>query len=206
MKRIYIIVLILLTFSMSCTKNFEDFNTDIKNPEVVDGEALFSNGQKELMDQVSNTNVNLNIWKMVAQYWTETTYTDEANYDIVNRTISDNIFDRYYRRVLKPFDEAKRLITEAELSPLETEAQRQNKLMIIELLEAYTYHNLVNIFGDVPFAEALDIGNITPVYDDAAGIYASLLAKIDAAVAGLDADSPEQSYRPNTVQEGMKYI
>lgn len=127
---------------------------------------------------------------MVAQYWTETTYTDEANYDIVNRTISDNIFDRYYRRVLKPFDEAKRLITEAELSPLGTEEERQNKLMIIELMEAYAYHNLINIFGDVPYSEALDIENITPVYDDAAGLYTSLLAKIDAAVAGFDVNEP----------------
>ena len=50
----------------------------------------------QLVDQISSTDVNLNVWKLFAQYWTETTYTDEANYDIINRTIPDNTFQQYY--------------------------------------------------------------------------------------------------------------
>ncbi len=189
MKKIYLILIVLLAFSISCTKDFEDFNTDEKNPMKVDGEYLFSNGQKELLDQISSTNVNLNVWKLFAQYWTETTYTDEANYDIVNRTIADFAFDTYYRLVLKSFDEAKKLITEDPLTATETDEQKNNKLMIIELLEVYAYHNLVNIFGNVPYTQTLDTENISPVYDDAATIYDDLLTRIDAAVAGMDASS-----------------
>jgi len=189
MKRIYIIFIVLLTLSVSCTKNFEDFNTDEKNPTVVDGEFLFSNAQKELVDQISSTNVNLNIWKLVSQYWTETTYTDEANYDVVNRTIPDNIFDVYYRLVLKPLNESKTLISTRDLFAGETEAQRSNKLLIIDLMEVYTYHNLVNIFGDVPYTDALDVENISPVYDDALTIYKDLITRINADFTGLDASN-----------------
>lgn len=186
MKKIFIYLLIFIGFSTSCTKDFEEFNTDSKNPPEVDGEFLIARAQKELMDQTTNSNVNLNIFKLIAQYWTETTYTDEANYDLVNRTIPDNLFDTYYRIVLKPLKEAREIITAKELAGLESEASRTNELMIIKILEVFAYHDLVNIFGDVPYSQALDIENINPVYDDAATIYQDLLAQLDVAVAGLD--------------------
>ncbi len=185
MRKIYIIFIVLLTLSVSCTEDFEDFNTDEKNPTVVDGDFLFSNAQKELTDQISSTNVNLNIWKLVSQYWTETTYTDEANYDIVNRTIPDNIFSVYYRQVLKPLSEAKDLISAADPKAGETEAQKNNKLLIIDLMEVYAYHNLVNIFGDIPYTEALDADNISPVYDDALTVYKDLITRINTDLSGL---------------------
>ncbi len=189
MKRLYIIVLVLLVFSTSCTKNFLDFNTDSKNPSEVEGEYFVTQAEKELVDQISSTNVNWNIWKLVAQYWTETTYTDEANYDILNRNIPEQIFRAYYRNVLKPLDEATKLITEDELVGEETESQKQNKLFIIDILEVYAYHNLVNVFGNVPYSEALDIENISPVYDDAAEIYTDLLLRLNTVIAGLDVNS-----------------
>ena len=190
MKRIYLIYFVLLVFSFSCTENFDEFNTDKRNPTQVEGEFLFSNGQIELVDQISSTNVNLNVWKLWAQYWTETTYTDEENYDIVNRTIADNAFDVYYTNVLKSLDEARKLIEEDELEPTESEAQRTNKLMIIELMEIFTYHNLINIFGDVPYENAMDIENISPAYNDAASIYSDLINRIDNALSNLDPNEP----------------
>lgn len=189
MKRLYIIVLVLLVFSTSCTKNFLDFNTDSKSPSAVEGEFFVTQAEKELTDQISSTNVNWNIWKLVAQYWTECQYTDESNYDILNRNIPEQIFRAYYRNVLKPLNEATKLITEDELVGAETEAQKQNKLFIIDILEVYSYHNLVNVFGDVPYSEALDFENISPVYDDAAEIYTDLLLRLNTVIAGLDVNS-----------------
>ncbi len=172
-------------------------NKDEKNPPDVDGSYLFANAQKEMMDQISNTNVNLNIWKLMAQYWTETTYTDEANYDIVNRTIPDNLFRTYYVNVLKPLDQAKKLISEAALTAVETEVTRQNKLYIIELHEIYVYHNLVNMFGNVPYTEALNIVDFpNPKYDDAATIYADLLDRLNTIYNGLNESADPVSGDP----------
>lgn len=186
MKRIYIIVLVLLVFSTSCTKNFLDFNTDSKSPKDVEGEFFVTQAEKELVDQISSTNVNWNIWKLVAQYWTETTYIDEANYDIINRNIPEQIFRAYYRNVLKPLNEGRTLIAEDGILYNETEEQKQNKLYIIDILEVYAYHNLVNVFGNVPYSEALDIEKLNPAYDDAAAIYTDLLARLTTVIAGLD--------------------
>jgi hypothetical protein len=188
MKKIILAFIVLIGISTSCTKDFEDYNTDKKNPTEVPGNMLFANAQKALADQVASTNVNLNVWKLFAQYWTETTYTDEANYDIINRTIADLAFRTYYRNILKDLKEAK-MVIEAEDPGTDAAAAlaQQNRMYIIDLVSAYAYQRLVDTFGDVPYTEALDIENISPVYDDAAGIYNDLISKVQAAVAALDA-------------------
>ncbi|MBN2662231.1 MAG: SusD/RagB family nutrient-binding outer membrane lipoprotein [Bacteroidales bacterium] len=184
-NKILLLFIFALGLMASCTDNFEELNTDPKHPTSVPAEYLITNAQIELSDQISSTNVNNNIWKLVAQYWTETTYTDESNWDIVNRTIADYIFRNNYR-VLKDLDDA-RTIVEAEEPVLDADkAVKQNKLYIIDLMQVYIYQRLVDIFGDIPYTEALDYENYTPVYDDAATIYADLIARTEAAFDGFD--------------------
>jgi len=181
MKKIYYIFTVIAVLS-ACTDNFEEYNTDMKNPASVDGEYLFSNAEKALIDHVSSTNVNQNIFKLWAQYWNETTYTDEANYDLVTRNIADNNFRYYYRETLMDLQEAERLITEKETFD---EAAKQNKLNIIVLLRAYAYQELVDIFGAVPYSEALNPENVYPAYQAGDEIYKDLITKVKAAVAAL---------------------
>lgn len=182
----YIFLIIFSALLVTCTDKFEEFNTDQKNPSVVAGEALFTNAQKSLVDQISSTNVNLNVWKLFAQYWTETTYTDEANYDIVNRTIPDLTFREYYRGILQDFKSADSLISVRDVTNPTAESEKKNKLAIIEILTAYSYHQLVDVFGDIPYTQALNVNNISPKYDDAFTIYKDLLRRIDAALGQLD--------------------
>ena len=186
MKRIYLILILLIGISVSCTKNFEDLNTDKKHPVEVPGNFVFANAEKALSDQIASTNVNLNIWKLIAQYWTETTYPDEANYDIITRAIPDNTFRVYYRDILADFQDAARIIAAEEVEGEMAVAEQNNRLAIIKILQVFTYNQLVDIFGDVPYSEALDIDNIEPKYDDANGIYQDLFIKLDEAINTLD--------------------
>jgi len=183
MKSKYIIVLALSMFLAGCTKDFEEYNTDQKKPQTVTGEMLFSSAQKALADQISTPHVGRNIFNLWAQYWTETTYTDEANYDIINRTIADYTFQAYYLDVLRDLKEAATLISAEAVTEVNTQADINNKLSIIELLVVYSYQNLVNIFGNVPYSMALDINNLLPAYDDAMTIYTHLISRTDAALA-----------------------
>ena len=177
MKKVYIVLIILIGISISCTKNFEDFNTDQKKPTEVPGNFLFANAQKALADQIASTNVNLNIFKMTAQYWTETTYTDEANYDIVTRTIPDLKFRTYYRDILADLADAHKNIS-AEVAAGDDEMKvKANREFIIDLMMSYSYHRLVDIFGNIPYDEALDIDNISPAYDDAFYIYKKIITE-----------------------------
>ncbi|MGE5420692.1 MAG: SusD/RagB family nutrient-binding outer membrane lipoprotein, partial [Chloroflexota bacterium] len=187
MKNKIFIITTLVVFLGSCTDKFEEFNTDTKNPAKVSGEALFSNAELALTDQVSSTNVNLNVFKLFTQYWTETTYTDEANYDIINRGVPDLTFREYYRGFLRDFQEARTVILATPASATATgPTEKLNKLAIIDLLQAYAFQNLVDIFGNVPYSEAMDINNIAPKYDDAFTIYKDLIHRVDTSVAALD--------------------
>ncbi|OAV66415.1 Susd and RagB outer membrane lipoprotein [Bacteroidales bacterium Barb4] len=187
MKRIYILITALLPLLQACTDKFEEFNEDRKNPSAVVGESLFSNAQKELIDQVSSTNVNTNVFKLWAQYWTETTYTDEANYNIVTRNIANNTFRYYYMDALKDLLEAETIIKESEYLLDASPKIKENKLHILQLVKAYAFQQLTDIFGAVPYADALNIDNVYPKYDAGNAIYKDLIEKVTAATAGLDA-------------------
>jgi hypothetical protein len=182
---------VLVFVVTACTDKFEDYNTDKKNPEIVPGPALVSNAQKELSDYLNNTNVNVNIFLMMSQYWTETTYIDEANYDLTNRNISTNIWSRLYLRVLTDLKEAKKIIevTEELPSPANPhpEIVKKNQLQIIELLNIYTWAHLVDVFGAIPYTQALNPNNVYPVYDGGKAVYTDLFTRLNLALANLDA-------------------
>ncbi|NPD85053.1 SusD/RagB family nutrient-binding outer membrane lipoprotein [Lentimicrobium sp. L6] len=189
MKRIYLILIVLVAISVSCTKNFEDWQKDEKHPAVVPGEMLFTHAQKALADQVASSNVNLNNHKLYAQHWTETTYTDEANYDLINRNIPDNVFRVIYRDILKDLQEARSIISGDATTTPEAQIAKTNRLIIIDVLEVYSYQRLVDIFGNVPYSEALNIdATLNPAYDDGMMIYKDLVVRLDKVINTLDAN------------------
>ncbi|MFY9150688.1 MAG: SusD/RagB family nutrient-binding outer membrane lipoprotein [Prolixibacteraceae bacterium] len=187
-KVLYLLIVVFIAAVTGCTDKFADFNTDKKHPAVVTGEPLFTNAQKQLTDYTNNTNVNTNIFKMMSQYWTETTYIDEANYDLITRNISTNIFTNMYLRVLTDLKESASIIEGTDVIASEA-AAKQNKLAIIEVLNVYIYGHLVDIFGAVPYTEALNIDNVYPKYDKGADIYKDLFTRLNTALGKLNASA-----------------
>ena len=57
-----------------------------------------------------------------------------------------------------------------------------------KIMSVYLYMKLVDTFGDVPYTDALrgSEGLVTPTYDDAATIYADLIATCDEAIAQIE--------------------
>ena len=183
-KLIYFIPLLFVLLITGCKKNLTDLNNNPKQPVTVPSAPLFSNAEINLSDVMATTNVNQNNFRLFVQYWSETTYTDEANYDLNGRSITDRWFATLYRDVLKDLSEASKVV------PTETAflnaAQIKNRLAINEILSVYSYYTLVTTFGNVPYSQALNIDIIQPKYDDAATIYSSLASRLDAALSNLD--------------------
>ncbi len=135
MKKI-LIILAFFALIVSCGK-LEDLNKNIKDPASVPGETLFTNAQRRVVNQVVSTNVNLNNFRLFVQYWTETTYTDESNYDLTTRTTPDNLWDVFYINALKNFDESGKVIAATPIPAGEDPAVQKNKLAIIEVMKVY---------------------------------------------------------------------
>lgn len=183
MKKILFISLALLTM-VSCD-DLTELNKDIKNPETVPGGALFSNATKELFDFMTSTSVNENNFRLWSQQWAQTTYADESNYDLVTRNVNGFAWNELYANVIRDLNDAKAAI-EADMN-LSTEAKNA-QIAMAEVLQVFTYHVLVDIFGDIPYSEALT-DDVTPAYDNDADIYANLASRLDGAIANLSGDS-----------------
>jgi hypothetical protein len=181
-------ILILFSFFalLSSCENLEDLNKNIKDPDAVPGETLFTNAQRRVVNHMVSSNVNLNNYRLYVQYWTETTYTDESNYDLTTRTIPDGNWDLFYISALKNFDESAKVITAAPIPAGEDPAVKQNKLAIVEVMSVYCFDVLVELFGNIPYSEALNIEVPLPKYDDGMTVFKDLMTRLDAAIAKMN--------------------
>lgn len=185
MKKIFLILIATFAVTIMSCKKLDDMNIDEKSATEVPSETLFSNALRNLADQESTPSVNYNIFRAIAQYWTETTYPDESNYDLTTRAIPDYEFRTAYRDILSNLKEAKRVIA-SESAIISTTAKKNNKTAVTEILSVYVFQREVDIFGDIPYSQSLDIDNILPAYDRSEAIYAALFERLDAAIALID--------------------
>jgi len=186
MKKL-IILLGIFSLTISCNDDLSDMNVDPINPSAVPAASLLGNAEKNLVDYMTSTNVNTNVFRLFAQQWTETTYLDESRYDILQRNVADNTWRTLYRNVLRDLKEAHD-ITSSEQALTDSEiAVKKNKLAVIEFLTVYAYSVTVDIFGNIPYTQALNAEAYpSPAYDDAQTIYKDLFARLDAALASTD--------------------
>jgi hypothetical protein len=187
MKKFLTILTTSLLFT-ACVK--DDINTDPNSAYTTNPNALLTYAQKELSDYVNTPSVNENNFRLTMQYWQETTYVDESNYDFTNRNVSNEIYKDNYVNVLNNLAKAKNLINEYTPTPSELASwpnTKKNQIAIIDLMQAYTYQILVDTFGNVPYTKSNDLHtNPLPAYDDAATIYQDLIKRVSQDVADLD--------------------
>jgi hypothetical protein len=185
MKKIYTIIGALLLFA-SCLSDeqYEAYNEDPKRPTEVSSDLLFNFALKTMFDQMAETNVNINVFRMLAQYWTPTAYPDEANYIWDLRRIPGNHWSRLYTNVLLDLRSAKEIIQEDPIMP---ESEKNTRLAQAEVIMVYCWQVLVDSFGDIPYSQALNsVEYPQPTYDDGAAIYEDLITRLDAAIGNLN--------------------
>jgi len=192
MKKSKLIIFCVLGLLLSCADDLalSSLNDDPKNPTSgVPDDVFFTNAQRNLVDINSMIDINFNVFRFLVQYASSPIYTQESQYNLQTRTIPSNYWRTMYRDILVDFKAAKDELKSNDAYSLSDQIPvRENRLAIIQLMEAYTYAQLVDTFGNVPYSEALDGDNITPAYDDAASIYQDLFAKLDGALSAFDTD------------------
>ena len=181
MKKILIIGLLIGTL-VSCD-DLSELNQDVKNPQEVPAGALFANATKNFFDFMTEQNVNINNFRLWSQQWAQTTYADESNYNLIERNVNGRTWDLLYVDVIRDLQAAKQIVSENQNLSDEAIAEQ---IATFEVLEIFAWHILVDIFGDIPYTEALT-SDPTPAYDDDQAIYTDLYARLDAAIATLSA-------------------
>jgi len=180
----FIIIAFILIGAISCTNDFSAWNVDPKQATEIPASTLFSNAEITLVRTVKGNGFFSNL----AQYWTATTYPEVSNYDVrAGGDATGSFWNSLFIGVLIDLKESTKILT-AETATLAPALllKNKNQLAVVSILEVYTYHVLVDVFGDVPFTEALDIENPSPKYDNDTDIYVALFTKLDGAIANLN--------------------
>lgn len=175
------IIFVLVSLLAACKKDLTSLNVDPKHPASVPSYSLFTESERLLSNAVTSSNVNLNIFRLIEQQWTETTYLNETNYQLPSRNQPDQIWSSLYT-VIFNLEKAK----QAMATDVSDAGTRKNETAIADILQVYTYYYLLTTFGDIPYSQALNIKNPFPAYDDAKTVYTALLTRLDADIAELD--------------------
>jgi hypothetical protein len=188
--KLFFLVTMLLTTG-ACDSDFEEINTDPNNPTEVPTAYLLSSAQQSLIQEAFGMNRNTN-WDAIGmrymQMWTSTLYTDDDRY-----AIREGDFTEFYRGGLTDLTEVIRLNTD-ELTKVKAAASgpNQNQIAVARIIKAWAFQNITDIWGDIPYKEALQgLSKTTPAYDPQAEIYADLIGELDAATAQIDESAGE---------------
>lgn len=203
MKKILFITVLLAATAISCDDDkLIEMNRPKKNASEVPGELLFTNGLRNLADMMASTDVNSNVFRLYSQYWAQTTYPDESQYNMVSREIPDNLWEDAYRDVLKDLDEAAQVIEENYEALGMSEGHKANQIAVININKAYMYFVLTDVFGAVPFSEALDEEILLPKYEAGSVVYDGAISMLNDAISSIDVNEPGFSSTQDLIYEG----
>ena len=157
----------------SCTKDFEEINTNPNSPVDVPAINILTNVQ------INSVNLQLGGWMQSyylgnwCQQWSRVQYIEEDRYQV--RDMSSYMQDAYTGGLKNLTIINKKAVDEGNKA-LEGAAK---------VMRAWIFMYLTDIWGDIPYSEALQglepDGTLTPKYDKQADIYADLLVQLEEA-------------------------
>jgi len=163
----------------SCTKDFETMNQNPNNPVVVPAINIFTNAEQTSVSRQMGgwiQHTYLGVW---SQQWCKVQYIDEDRY--MPRDMSGEFQSSY-------INELKNLtivITKGT-------AEKNDALVAAaKVLRAWSFMYVTDVWGDIPYTDALQgfsiTGTLTPKYDTQASIYTDLLTQLEEANVTLAA-------------------
>lgn len=175
-KTISFLVAIVMTFVVSSCELFDlDINKDPNNPAQVSPDLLLSS---VMLNASSVFAADLNDATM--GFMSVTATNDDFN--LTNQTWNTQWNYLY----TTPLADLERLIVS-----LEEAGNNPRYLGIAQILKAYYFSLMVDLWGDIPYSQAFkgDNGIKEAAYDEDEDIYPSLLSLLDQGIANLAAQS-----------------
>ncbi|MEQ9261670.1 MAG: SusD/RagB family nutrient-binding outer membrane lipoprotein [Owenweeksia sp.] len=171
----------LFVWSATSCEKYLDVNDDPNKTEFASLDVVLPAAQASTCIHVGGELYNLGgFW---AQYHTQS--PDAGQYEDMDAyNVSADFFDRTWQELYAGALRDYKYIKD------EADGTNNAYYLVATLMEAYTYQVLVDLYGQVPYSEALqgENSNLTPAYDDGPAIYISLLDNIDDAMGRYATD------------------
>ncbi|MEM6269205.1 MAG: SusD/RagB family nutrient-binding outer membrane lipoprotein [Bacteroidota bacterium] len=188
--KIYGILAAWLLLTASCTRNLDEINTNPNAPIAVEPQLLLRQVIYDCGDEMAYEGFVAG--NLLGQYFTAIDFNLFDRHGLTEPQFGGNPWPTLYANLRD---------VQILLDQARTNAAQSVYIGPALILKAYLTMALTDIYGDVPYSEALQgqSGNVTPGYDTQEAIYTGtggILASLDAGIAALEA------YSGTTILEG----
>ena len=186
-KIIYLFLVLLVTAGLSsCTKKFEQLNTDPTQFINATPEALLAVSVKRTGDWVGatglNNGINVNMWE-IANFGTAV--GRYANGD-------QGVWQNFYVNILQNLTQIE---TQFGKDPLYT-----NRVQIARIWKAYVYSILTGYFGSIPLTEANNANYLTEInFESEDSAYVKILRMLKTASTTIDVNNTKDRLKYDVV-------
>jgi len=187
--KLFYIVTVAALVGTSCKKSFLDVNTNPNSLPTATPAFVISNALNTTANNMLSPNETGMYW---SGHWTQSNgyilSTTLFQYNFTNGDFNywDNTYDNLqdYQFVL---DNAAKYGQNYLKGPA-------------KVMMAYNYQKLVDLYGNIPYTEALKgVGNLAPKFDDQKAVYEALIKLLDEAIADLKANAFASAYSSSDI-------
>ncbi|TKK71560.1 SusD/RagB family nutrient-binding outer membrane lipoprotein [Ilyomonas limi] len=179
---IYSACLVLL-IQTSCTKKFDEINTNPSQTtaDLFNANYLLAEGEWEY----SNTGYNQLLFESM---WSQVLASTYGYYGNGDKYIFSGSFTAYRNALWNADYRAASLIYEMQ-NLVKDNPDMSNLYNVGTLMKVIIMQRITDVYGDIPYSEALQAkaGITQPKYDSQQDIYNSMLTEVETAVNALDA-------------------
>lgn len=171
--------------TLSSCDDVTEINVDPNSPVAVPASNLVTQAQFSLYNRLHSRVLNAEWGMLMVQHWAQNEYAEESRY-LVDANSFDGSWASFYASALNELNNARSIVM-ADVNL--TDVRRANQVAIIDILMADGFNSLTDLWGDIPYSQALSPDFPNPTYDSQSAVYAGLLANLDAAVGSLSGSS-----------------
>lgn len=185
-------VAVVLLFTATSCEDFLDVNVDPNNPTEVTPDLVLPTGLQYTSRYLKQDRYLSHLGNMLMYNWSQSDgfswYENEFLYNVTS-SFYDQLFDFAYGNALKQY----------QVLDKPDDPTMANYAAIAKVMKAYHFQILVDLYGDIPYTEALlRKDEATPKYDAAEDVYDALFDELSAAIdlinnAGAEALVPTEN-------------
>lgn len=194
MKRISGQVSVLLTgllLTTAACNDFGDINVNPNSPSIPNTGSLLTGAERTigtLASQASPGGFNITP-SIYVQHFGDVTYIEESRY----KTINFNYNGIYAGPLVNLQEIITQNTSESTRGSAANYGANANQIAIARILKAYTFQQLTDRFGDIPYSQALQgSANFSPAFDKQQDIYNDLFKEWKEAAAQFTTGSAIQ--------------
>lgn len=165
-----------------------EVNENPNQPSATQTPFLLTNAQKDLADNYWGEFELGYFGNLYAQYWSQNQYTGESRYDYRDGVVN-GIWADYYTAI-NDLQEIIRLNREFP-EVYAAYGNNANQIAVAKILKAWTYQTLTDIWGPIPFEEALQgRENPSPAYSSQEEVYRGIITMLTEASDSINVEEP----------------